>query len=357
MNRSNPSITKPMKFVASCADLSAALKAVAKAVASGRQHQVLSGVLLTATGDALRLTTYNLETGISISIPATVEASGEACPPHRLLADLVGRLDGSGPLAVASDGTSLQLTTATSSYSIQSHEPEDFPSLPVITAEASELIDLSPAIAAVAAAASNDEAKALLQGVHLRAAAGTLILEATDGHRLAIRQLPWDGTLDLVLPARLLRLCHGPLSIAADGTYANLSLAGGPQIICRLFQGAYPQVQTLIPQDFKHACQFDREDLITAVQRAAIVSGNGIVKLTAKSVAAESESSAGKEAVIGQGTLPALAVNATYLLDALQGLDGDEVVISANTATTPIVIRPLDMIEQTNLIMPVQVRG
>ena len=346
-----------MKFVASCADLSAALKAVAKAVGSGKQHQVLSGVLLTAEADAVRLTTYDLETGISITIPAAVEAPGAACPPHRLLADLVGRLDGSGPLTVALDGQSLKLATTSGSYSLQSHEAEDFPTLPVITAEPSDLIDLGPAIAAVTTAASNDAAKALLQGVHLHAAGGVLTLEATDGHRLAIRQLNWDGTLNLVLPARLLRLCHGPLSIAADDTYANLQLAGGAQIICRLLQGTYPQVQSLIPQDFKHICQFDRDDLIVAIQRAAIVSGNGIIKLTAKSVAAESEGSGGKETIVGNGTLPTLAMNASYILDALQGLDGDEVVISANTATTPVVVRPLDDLSQTGLIMPVHIRN
>jgi len=347
-----PSNPKPMKFVASSTDLSAALRAVSRAVGNGRQHPVLSGVLLAAEGGSVRITAYDLELGISAVTEASVAVSGAVVAPHRMLADLISRLDGEA-VTLALTGDRLTVTAGASSYALATHDADDFPQLPAVATAATDPLDLTAALAAVLPATSTDISKQQLQGVHLHNGC----LEATDGHRLAV----WaagHGADNVVLPARTLALIKGPVSIAIDGAYASLESCG-LQIISRLLDGTYPNVQALIPADFKHKALADREDLIHALERIAIVSNNGIVKLKAKNatleISAEGESNAGIESLRLSGTLPTFAINVQYLITALRAFAVDEVEIRANMDTTPIVIAGDP--GQTYLIMPVQIRG
>ena len=50
--------------------------------------------------------------------------------------------------------------------------------------------------------------------------------------------------------------------------------------------------------------------------------------------------SSGQESIVCGGTLPDLAINATYVIDALKHFEGDSVEIKANGPTTPVVMQP-----------------
>jgi DNA polymerase III subunit beta len=107
--------------------------------------------------------------------------------------------------------------------------------------------------AAVLPAASTDEAKQILTGIHLRIAGGVMTQEATDGHRLAVRSCATDAPdMDIVIPARSVRRIDGNVLLAIDNHQAAMVTADGTTIISRTFDGTYPNTQQLIPTSCTH---------------------------------------------------------------------------------------------------------
>jgi DNA polymerase-3 subunit beta len=344
-----------MKITCTQSDLSRALRAVARAVGNGKTHPILSGVLLRADGGKLQLTAYDLQIGIQSTIDAMVDTPGATVVPHRLLADITGRLDGTSVVSLTVDGDRVALATAGGSYSLSAASADDFPGLPAVDAAQGTAIDLAAPLAAVLVAASTDEAKQVLTGIHLVSDGSELRMEATDGHRLAVRTIPANApVMDVIIPSRAMAQVRHPASFAVDGGHVAIQLDTATRMITRTLDGTYPQVQQLIPATFKTLATCNCEALLAALERIACVSPNDIVRLTVKAgaieVTAESETSSGAESVACDGKLPQLAVNVHYMVDGLKGFTDTEITIQANTSTSPVVIG------QTYLVMPVQIR-
>lgn len=350
-----------MKLTCSHADLNAALRTLSRAVGTGKTHPILAGVCMVATDDGeLHLTAYDLELGIHATIPAAVATAGSAVVPYRLLSDITSRL--SDAISLAVDGTRLTLAAAGGSYSLSVASADDYPALPVVKADAGDLVDISDPLGAVLLACSADAAKQILTGVHLAADGAQLRLEATDGHRLSTRTMPCDAAaLDVVIPSRTLQLVRQPAAIACDNAHAAITLADGTRIISRILDGTYPNAQSLIPTTFKATLTADRVALLHALERVAVIADqhNSVVKLEASASAlklsAEAEANSGIESIAADGKLPTLAVNAHYLIDGLRSMDGDTITIQSNSSTAPVVL--LGEPGQTYLLMPVQIRS
>jgi len=345
-----------MKLVTSQTELHNALRLVARAVGNGRTHPITAGVLLHAADGILTVTGYDMELGITTAISASVEAHGATVVPHRLLSDIIGRLDASEAVSLAISGNRLALVSLSGSYSLSVAHADDFPSLPVVDAANGIAIDLVAPLAAVMPAASTDASKQLLQGIHL----ATGRVEATDGHRLAICAIDSDAELDLVLPVRCLQQVRQPATIAIDKGQVGIVLADGTQITSRTLDGTYPNVRQLIPDTYSHSITINRVQLLNALQRVAVIGTNVIkldVQLKSLTLSAELDANSGIESLPITGSLPMLAFNPAYLIDGLRAFGSDTITINANSSTAPVVLtNPADS-SQTYLVMPVQVRA
>jgi DNA polymerase-3 subunit beta len=345
-----------MKLLATQADLNAALRTVARAVSSGKTHPILAGVLLTATDDGkLAVTAYDLDLGITTTITAAVETPGSVVVPHRLLSEIAGRL--SDAVSLALDGDRLQLTAAGGSYSLSVAAADDFPALPAVDAAAGAPVALQDALSAVLPAVSHDAAKQLLTGVHVAATGGLMALQATDGHRLAVRTVPAELELDVVVPGRTMALLREPCTITTDGHHVSFS-AGTTTITSRVLDGRYPDVQALVPATSSHEATCSRVALLRALERIAVIadSHNSVVKLSGGKLTAEAEANSGAETIALDGKLPDLACNVHYLIDGVKGFNSDTITIRANSSTTPVVLSDGDS-ANIYLVMPVQIRG
>lgn len=352
-----------MKLTIAASQLAHALRVTARAVGSGKSHPILAGVELTATADSLRVRAYDLEVGVTASLPAAVTTEGATVVPHRLLSDLISRLDASGALSLTVDGARIAIDAAAGSYSLSVASAADFPDLPVVDAAAGAAIDLSGPLAAMLPVVSNDASKQVLCGVHVVADGKLLRMEATDGHRLVMRAMPSTlAVMDLVLPSRTLAMVRQPTTIATDGHHAVFGLADGTEITSTIVAGTYPNAKALVPGEFKHSAACNRQALISSLERIAVIadSHNSIVKLELAdgtiTIQSETDASSGTESVAADGTMPKLAANVHYLLDGLKHLAGDEVAIKANSSTTPVIIASPDDADSIYLVMPVQIR-
>ena len=406
-----------MKLVCSQSELSSSLQLVSRAVASRPTHPVLANVLLTAdagTG-SISLTGFDLNLGIQTSIPATVTTSGEITLPARLFGEIVSRLSSDSPitLSCAPDSEQVELTSQSGSFQMRGMPAEDFPDLPLeqsgnpIRLQADALVK---GLRATLFASSGDEAKQLLTGVHLQLHGNTLECAATDGHRLAVLQLEnaaaskgadqastdrqgMDGQgLDsqavdqetaaqdeepfaVTVPARSLRELERLLSARHSDEPLSLFSDRGQVVVhwadqlltSRTLDGIYPNYRQLIPASFTRRIVVERRPLLAALERVAVLADqqNNVVKISVEAELGKlliqadgGDVGSGSEAVAAEisGDDLQIAFNVRYLLDGLKAMTGDQLAMSCNAPTTPVVLTPIDESRFTYLVMPVQVR-
>jgi DNA polymerase-3 subunit beta len=349
-----------MKFTASQADLSSALKTISRAVSNGRTHKVLAGALLAATADGnLALTGYDLELGITTTITASVETPGSIVVPHRLLSEITSRLDGALTVSVAGDGDRCEIASVSGSYSLSCDAAADYPDLPTPEGATGACMALQGVLPAVLPACSTDESKAILQGVHVVCDGAVCSLAATDGHRLVMRAV--DSTtpsMTLTVPARAMALLREPVTVASDEAHVSFT-AGDTTITSRILTGTYPNVTQLVPETFDHTATVDRVAFMRALERIAVIADNhnSVVKLSSGKLTAETETSSGAESIDLDGKLPDIAANVHYLLDGVKGFTSQQLQIRVNTSTTPVVLADPDDFVNIYLVMPVQVKS
>ena len=406
-----------MKLVCTQSDLNTNLSLVSRAVPSRPTHPILGNVLLAADTKTqqVQLTAFDLSLGIQTSFPATVEIGGEITIPAKLLNDIVSRLPG-GEITLedqageTDDGDSLMvtLTSASGRYQMRGMGAQEFPELPQVQAGVAVHLSveaLTQGLGGSLFATSSDETKQVLTGVHLTMQQDSLEFAATDGHRLAVVQTTnqnadeeeqagvADNTslLEFTLPARALRelermvgMCQTTDTVMLHFEQGQIVFQGGEQTLAdthsapplplgyrltsRTLEGQYPAYRQLIPRQFHRQITIERRQLLSAVERIAVLADqkNNIVKFSIDSINQQLSLSveaqdvgSGRESMLAQisGDSLEIAFNVKYLIDGLKAVSTSDIQMQMNTADTPVILTPLGGLKMTYLIMPVQIRA
>ncbi len=383
-----------MKLVCSQAELNASLQLVSRAVAGRPTHPVLANVLLTADAATgrLSLTGYDLSLGIQTSLAASVEGSGAITLPARLFSEIVSRLPADSPITLRCEegGEQVEISSLSGSYQMRGMPAEDFPDLPLAQSGNPIRLDADALVRGLRAtlfASSGDEAKQILTGVHLQLEGERLECAATDGHRLAVQQLPHaleEGAAEaggepfaVTVPSRSLRELERLLSGRTSQEPLSLFCERGQVVVLwadqvlttRSLDGTYPNYGQLIPQEFGRHLRLNRRAFVASLERVAVLADqhNNVVKLTSDPTtgrvvlrADAQDVGSGSEdlAASVEGEEIEIAFNVRYLLDGLKAMASEEVELRCNGPTTPAVLVPLGEDGAfTYLVMPVQIRS
>ena len=377
-----------MKLVCAQTHLNSHLSLVSRAVSSRPSHPILANVLLKAdtTTQRVILSAFDLSLGIQTSFPAEVEDGGVLTLPAKLLNDIVSRL-ADGDITIESDADSNHVTTITSAsgrYQVRGMGAEDFPELPKIEdgeqahLAADQLVD---GLRGSLFAASSDETKQVLTGVHVSLQSDGLEFAATDGHRLAVvntigeESSASEPQFDVTVPAKALQELMKMLD-RQNGNAIDVQFDQGQvvfewtdqRLTSRLLEGQYPNYRQLVPRQFTHQMTVDRRSFLSALERISVLADqkNNIVKVQLDQVGQQltlsvdaQDVGSGREAVPAQisGEGMDIAFNVRYLLDGLKAISTAEVQMQLNTSTSPVILSPLGGSKMTYLVMPVQVRG
>ncbi len=395
-----------MKFVCTQHDLNINLALVSRAVSTRPTHPVLANIKLEATSnpDLIRLTGFDLSLGIQTSLMAQVDEEGILTLPAKLLSDIVAKLP-TGDITFDDEaGENLvTITSASGRYQVRGLSAEEFPELPSI--EEGETNQLSATafidgLKGSLVACSQDESKQVLTGVYLKVEPERLEFAATDGHRLGIVEVyPNEsetgeidaeaqagankGSFEVTVPAKALRelekmLISTPLNAGGSGQEGDklgLQLEQGQvvfgwgerKLTTRTLEGKYPDYRLLIPKQFQRQITLDRKQLLTALERIAVLSDQtNLVKFSIDndkqsidlSVDSQDRGS-GRESLSAQisGDSLDIAFNIKYLMDGLKTLLTQEITISLNGPLEPVILTPLGGVKMTYLVMPVQLRN
>lgn len=371
-----------MKFTCQQSDLSTKLSFLSRIVPTNPSHPILANVLLSTDGEQLNLAVFDLNLGMDVRLAAHVEVPGTLTLPARLLSDIVSRLPKT-EIALETDDSSVIITCGTGAYRIPGLSAEEFPSLPKLESVKPLEIPaevLLEGLQSTLFAASTDESKQILTGLHLSHSQDGFEFASTDGHRLAISSFPdlvTETSETVTIPTKALRELErlvarneNLVSLKLNSTQAVFAMTtdqGAEHLSCRLLEGQYPAYNQLMPTEFARQVTVECQQLVDSVDRVAVLAAhkNNIIRIKLDSAeqrlglsADAPEFGSGEEYIAAQisGDPLEIAFNAKYLGEGLKAMGSREVQLQLNSETTPAVIVPLSGRKMRYLIMPIQIR-
>ncbi len=357
-----------MEITLTQADLAYALQTALASVPSKSTLPILQCVLLETSDGQLRLTGTDLEVTTSITIPCATKKGGRAAVHGRHFFDAIRKLP-KGEVKLSEDDGRITVVYGGGKGKAQvpKLDDQDFPSLPEIKAEGAIALDgpvLARLVDRTGYAVSTDETRPVLNGLFVQVEGGTLVLVATDGHRLARARR--GGSYQalaggFVVPGktmqnigRLSREATSPVEIGLSGAKNQAAFrtrVGSYDIVVysRLLEGPYPNVEQVIPKSQSKSIVVGRTEMRDAIDRVSTHSDNIThqvrFELSADQVLLRvntADFGSGEERIDAtyKGEPITVGYNATYLLDILKSMDSERVVFRLDKPTTAGVIEP-----------------
>ena len=377
-------------------DLRKAIMLVSHAVSTKSTMPILSCIQLVGRGDKLMLEATDLEMAIKFSIPCTVIRAGTAAVPAKLFHDLITNLP--------NDIVTIEVNEETHSVNIQCGKfkndilgmsAQDYPYLPDVS-EGKTIADISvgelkESLQQCVVAAASDNSRPVLAGVFFQFPEVSDDMSepeklkfkmcAADGFRLAIRTLSmaqryFNEKQSMIVPAmalnnliRMLSYADKTVSLASNSNQLFFSMQttdGDAVLIVRLIDGNYPDIARVIPATGSTKVIVTKTDFSKSVKVAKLfaVSSNNIVRfkmdpLTGITITANGDGKGSNNSVVDaeiNGNEIEIALNVSFVEDALNTIDTDKVIIEINSSQQPAVFSPDEIVDYKHIIMPMMVR-
>jgi len=363
-----------LELIIDRADLQNLLKKAISATEKKSALPILSNFLLEAKEDKLIVQGTDLEVHVSVSVFAKIEKEGKACVNAKKLTD-ISRLLPSNEVYIKLEDSSLKIKSGKTKYSLPVVPSEDFPMMYPFPEDNAFVVsgdEVLKGISKTSYATSKEESRYALQGVLFKSLDGTMDLVATDGHRLALYTINRDGKgdVEIIVPQKALnelkKLLTGfeDIEMAASDQYVFFK-AKEWVLMSRLLEGAFPDYTKVIPQQFSIEIKLPKKEFLDAVKRvSAVIEGDPKpVKLTLKAGMLELKSKSQEygEAVDEinvdyEGDEFSIGFNARYIIEAVEVIDGDNVIVRFTSPNAQTLILPEDENDRYRaIVMPMEI--
>jgi DNA polymerase III subunit beta len=350
-----------MRFTIAREKLQEALSSVAAAVPAKTTLPVLSNILLEATDRGVRFSGTDLDVAVSVEVPAEVETPGALTLPAKRLGEIARELP-PAPAKIAALGEQrATLECGRARFKLLGLPRDEFPAFPPVEFTSGWRIKaaaLHELISRTSFAVSTEESRPILNGVLWEIRPQQLRMVATNGHRLAMMDMPGElggaATGDFILPPRALEqvrrvfppdeeveIGRGESHLAFRSPLANVST--------RLIEGPYPNYDQVIPRDNDRIAIVDRASLVSALRRMAVVASDQThrVKLSFNTALLRftvqtPDVGEGQDEIPVQFTGDSLEIgfNSTYLLEILKNMPTDEIRFTFKSAERAATVIP-----------------
>ena len=357
-----------------------ALQAVSGIVERRHTLPILANVLIRKNGSQVEFTTSDLE----IQVRTTAEFDGDAASfsttvGARKLIDILRSMPNDQIVTLSAAQSKLTLQGGKSRFTLQTLPADDFPLV-------QEAADFGPAFSVpqktlkglidqVHFAMAVHDIRYYLNGILFVAEGKSLILVATDGHRLALAQATLDVEIpkqEVILPRktvlelqRLLRDDSGDNAIEMRfaGNQAKFSFSG-MEFVTKLVEGKFPDFNRVIPKGHRNAVTLGRAPLLSCLQRAAILTSDkfkgvrvniepGTLRIASSN--AEQEEAKEELEIDYAGDEIEIGFNVTYLIDALSNMSAEMVKIELQDTNSSALITVPDLAGFKYVVMPMRI--
>lgn len=277
-----------MKARVATKSLRTAVTQASKAISNRATLPVLSGIRLSANG-TLEVAATDLEGTVLANVSCVTDEAGSCIVPGKAFAQILKTVS-EAEVLISSDDFEVEVIAGRTARRIKSMPTDDYPKLPL--GDGDVLADISVDAATLRTqlertlyAASGDESRQVLTGVHVKIDEHGIEMAATNSYQLAVTPLDakyvgeWSG----VIPARLLT------------TFVKTALtkrAGDVRILCldnlvvmvvdhlcfsmRLIDGEFPKYQQLIPEGYPNIATFDAAEMIAVASSVGLMAQNNL---------------------------------------------------------------------------------
>lgn len=337
---------------------------------------ILGHVLLEQDGDTLSLTASNLETEITTRISIVSGRIEPITLPAGTLYEIVRLLPAESALRLTLDHGYAVIKQGRSRFKLNPLPATDFPKQ-TIPADAPSLtmteLQLACLLTDVSQSMAVNDVRPYLNGVLLLLSDGKARAVATDGHRLSVSveevQLPNNTNAAPILPRHavsVLRRIIGTSDSAVTVRWTDNVVAvhtARATVISKLIDGKYPQWEKVVAGKGPMTARLNRAVWLEALRRARVVTDGaapavalhfrkGEVGMVTRNQHQESaEESVPMEY---DGADIELGLNADYLIDALEGLDGDMVTVRLRDGVSVIHVLGDQDKSPLHVIMPLR---
>lgn len=368
-----------MKFTCEKALLVSAISVASRTVAPKSAIPSLEGLLVKA-GVKVMLTGYNLETGITVGVPADITEPGECIMPARLFFDIIRKLPDDEVTVSVDESFRVSIRGGISSFTITAMTAEDYPELPDVESEKGIPVpqrELREMISGTIFSASENMARPIHTGCLFEIADESVTVVAVDGYRLALRRYipeqPLERTVKFVAPAAALKEVEKILddtdvpAVIYLGTKHILFTIGDATLVCRILEGEFLDWRRVLPQNNPIKVAANVREVTDSIERVSLVISEKIkspVRCTFGHNTADfrTTSTIGEAhdmcSTAGDGKDLEIGFNSRYLLDALRAVPTPEVSLELINGLSPIVLNPCDGSGKFSyMVLPVRLKA
>ncbi len=357
------------------------LQAVSGIVERRHTLPILANVLLEQKDGSLHVTATDLEMQITARSEMAGKDGQAITVGARKLQDLLRALPDDTQINLDATGNRMTVRAGRSRFNLQTLAATDYPRIGVSTEQLQTLTlpqkDLRALFKLVEFAMAQQDIRYYLNGMLLVVDQGTLQAVATDGHRLSWASIPvtGDGAPDMtrqevILPRKTV-LELGKLLTDADDPVTLDILAnqvrfrfGNVELVSKVVDGKFPDFNRVIPVGHSKHVEMDRLELLSALQRAAILSNEkfrgvrvvlGADQLKIICTNSEQEEAEEELAIDYKNDPLDIGFNITYLLDALANLNVGRVKLAFGDANSSALVTMPDRDDYKYVVMPMRI--
>jgi DNA polymerase-3 subunit beta len=353
------------------------LQAVQGVVERRQTLPILANFLLTIKDGRLSITGTDMELELVASTELPDAEAGEVTVPARKLVDICRSLPADAEIHLEVDGERAQVRSGRSRFTLATLPAVDYPSSDSLTGELRVTVkegQLRRLLELTHFAMAHQDVRYYLNGLLLDIGEGLLRAVATDGHRLAIAEIPvetGDTARQVIVPRKgiseLLRLLgNGDAEVTIDvGSNAIQITLPEVRLTSKLIDGKFPDYRRVVPkvEDSDKTVVVDRERVRQALTRAAILSNDkyravrlclepNVLRVVANNP--EQEEAEDEVEVVYEGEGLEIGFNVSYLIDALTALPGEEAEIHLGDSSSSCLITPKGEGDCQYVVMPMR---
>lgn len=344
-----------------------------------RRHTlpILSNLLLMKSGSTLTLLATDLELQVSTQLESRAGEDFSITIAARKLFDIVRALPDAATVKLDSKDSQVVVSAGKSRFTLQTLPASDFPRVEtgVGLGESVRLPQktLKRLLQRVQFAMASQDIRYYLNGMLLVLEGSDLRVVATDGHRLAYAETTLDTPVEareVIIPRKTVMELSKLLADSDEsvelriGTNQVTIMLPGTEFVTKVVDGKFPDYQRVIPANQPRHLKASRQNVIQALQRAAILSNEkfrGVRLVMSENTLGivcnntEQEEAADEIEVSYAGDPLDVGFNVTYLLDGLGAINGDDMTFSLGDANSSMLITSDDEPGFKYVVMPMRI--
>ncbi|NLY62887.1 MAG: DNA polymerase III subunit beta [Erysipelothrix sp.] len=358
-----------------------ALDKVARAISASSPIPALSGIKIVIANNQIELTASDSDMSIFDIVKSdednqlVIYKEGSIVIEGKYILDIVRKIDSSTIEVEIADGYLTKISGGNTEFKINGVPTSDYPLIDFSKPQESFKIsanDLQKMIVQTSFATTDRENRPILTGVNITVENKELTFAATDSNRLARKTqiIKCEDEINFIIPAssllKIARIIDKNSEVEIAVSDKKVQFYFEDMIIQnRLIDGIFPDTNRFIPNAFQTIITLDSRDLLNAIDRASFIKSIDGVSIVNFQISENEFIVSSKSQEVGssveeiikyeyEGEPIKISFSGKFLSEAIRAIEGSNIKISFEGEMKPFVVREVDDLNSTHLILPVR---